>query len=157
MAKMDSMSNVINMLVQSISPLALVRSRAKVLAREDRLMRSELVRIRRQNKLTQKDVADLLGVSHQAVQKLERYDADPKLSTLRRYANAVGAIVEHSVTVDVGQSAAMAAPSQWESKASPESEAVFWRVSTRARAPRMAAQQSSAWSEFRRSQFELRA
>lgn len=64
--------------------------------------------------MTQKQVADLLGISQQAVTKLERYDSDPKLSSLRRYANAVGAIVEHRVIPDVGQSALLAANSRWE-------------------------------------------
>lgn len=81
-----------------------VRARSQLLARSDRKMKSDLVALRREAGLTQKDVADVLGVTQQAVQKLERYDSDPKLSTLSRYANVVGAIVEHSVTKDVGQS-----------------------------------------------------
>ena len=35
-----------------------------------------------------------MGVTQQAVHKLERHDSDPKPSTVRRYANAVGAVVE---------------------------------------------------------------
>lgn len=81
-----------------------VRARSQILARADREMKANLVRVRRDAGLTQKDVADILGVTQQAVQKLERYDSDPKLSTLSRYANAVGAIVDHSVSKDVGQS-----------------------------------------------------
>lgn len=92
-----------------------IKARAKILAREDRLMRTELADIRRANNLTQKDVAELMGVTQQAVNKLERYDADPKLSTLRRYANAVGAIVEHRVTPDRGQSLTTQARTNWES------------------------------------------
>jgi DNA-binding XRE family transcriptional regulator len=82
----------------------LIRARAKVLAREDRELKIELIAMRRDAGLTQKQVADLIGVTQQAINKLERYDSDPKLSTLRRYANAVGALVEHRVTQDVGQS-----------------------------------------------------
>lgn len=44
-------------------------------------MLADLVRVRRENNLTQKDVAKLMGVSQQAVNKVERYDADPRLST----------------------------------------------------------------------------
>lgn len=77
-------------------------------------MRSELIRIRRMFGLSQADVAKAMGVTQQAVYKIERYDSDPKLSTLRRYANAVGAIVEHRVTPDVGQSIALASKSTWE-------------------------------------------
>ncbi|MEJ6554009.1 helix-turn-helix transcriptional regulator [Microbacterium esteraromaticum] len=67
-------------------------------------MRRELVQLRRDAGLTQQDVADLMGCTQQAVQKLERYDADPKLSTLRRYSNAVGALVSHEVSRDNGMS-----------------------------------------------------
>lgn len=84
-----------------------------MLAREHRRLRAELVRVRQESGLTQADVAELLGTSPQAVSKLERYDADPKLSTLARYANAVGALIEHRVTVDRGQSRVLAASSGW--------------------------------------------
>lgn len=93
---------------------SLFRVRSKVLAREHRRMRADLVAVRRMNGLTQKDVADLMGVTQQAVNKLERYDADPRLSTLRRYANAVGALVEHKVSADQGQSLFLSAQSRWE-------------------------------------------
>jgi len=63
-------------------------------------MRKALVALRREAGLTQQDVADFMGCTQQAVQKLERYDADPQLSTLRRYANAVGAVVSHQVRRD---------------------------------------------------------
>ena len=86
-----------------------VRARAKVLAREHRTMRSELVHLRREGGLTQGDVAERMGVSQQAVSKFERYDSDPKLSTVRRYANAVGALIEHRVESDQGQSIFLAA------------------------------------------------
>ncbi|MFA6298783.1 MAG: helix-turn-helix transcriptional regulator [Nocardioides sp.] len=78
-------------------------------------MKDELIQARINLGLTQTAVAELLGLSPQAIQKFERYDNDPKLSTLRRYANAVGVIVEHRVTPDVGQSVVMAGRSSWES------------------------------------------
>jgi DNA-binding XRE family transcriptional regulator len=91
-----------------------IRARAKVLAREHRTMRSELVALRREAGLTQGDVAERMGVTQQAVSKFERYDSDPKLSTVRRYANAVGALVEHRVERDQGQSVVLAsARSAW--------------------------------------------
>ncbi|MBT1620607.1 helix-turn-helix domain-containing protein [Curtobacterium flaccumfaciens pv. poinsettiae] len=94
--------------------LVLAKARAQLLARSDRQLKSDLIAQRRRAGMTQKQVADLLGISQQAVTKLERYDSDPKLSSLRRYANAVGAIVEHRVSPDVGQSALLAASSRWE-------------------------------------------
>ncbi len=78
-------------------------------------MKSDLIRLRREHGLTQKDVAEALGVTQQAINKLERYDSDPKFSTVRRYANAVGALVEHRVAPDLGQSVGLAAPPQWDS------------------------------------------
>lgn len=74
-----------------------------------------MIGLRERAGLSQTEVGALIGISQQAVNKFERYDADPKLSTIRRYANAVGAIVEHHVTLDIGQSAVVATPSPWES------------------------------------------
>ncbi|WP_426323053.1 helix-turn-helix transcriptional regulator [Microbacterium sp. E-13] len=108
-----SVTPIRGILSAAVSPFATVRARAKVLAREDRELRSELIRIRRELGLTQADIAERMGVSPQAVQKLERYDADPKLSTLRRYVNAVGALVQHDVSIDDGQSLALAASDAW--------------------------------------------
>lgn len=91
----------------------LVRPRAKVLAREHRKLRADLLRVRHENGLSQADVAELMDITPQAVSKLERYDADLKLSTLRRYANAVGALIEHTVECDRGQSIPLSAESPW--------------------------------------------
>lgn len=93
--------------------LQMARARAKILASQDRRLKAELVELRHKSGLTQRDVAELIGVTQQAVQKIERYDSDPKSSTLRRYANAVGAIVEHQVIRDVGQSIDLAGGSTW--------------------------------------------
>lgn len=90
-----------------------VEARAQVMAREAHDLRKALVRIRRDKNLTQQQVADLLGVSQQAIQKLERYDNDPRLSTLERYANAIGAIITHEVSVDNGKSIRLASQSEW--------------------------------------------
>lgn len=95
---------------REISP---VRARAKVMARESADMREALVRLRHDLELSQRDVAERMGISQQAVCKLERYDADPRLSTLERYANAVGALVYHRVEVDRGQSARLAEADAW--------------------------------------------
>ena len=79
------------------------RLRARHLVNEDRELRFELIRLREAAGLKQKDVASRLGVSPQAVSKFERIDADPRLSTIRRYAHAIGAIVSHKVEADEGQ------------------------------------------------------
>lgn len=76
-------------------------------------MRAELVRIRREAGLSQADVAALLGVTQQAVHKIERYDADLKLSTLERYANAIGALVFHHVEADNGRAVRLMTGAEW--------------------------------------------
>lgn len=70
---------------------------ADELVREDEKMLDELVRIRKSSPLTQADVAHRMGISQSAVARIESGERDPHLSTLRRYAHAVGALVEHRV------------------------------------------------------------
>lgn len=64
---------------------------------DDRLLRT-LVAIRRDKNLTQSEIAARMGVTQPAVARFERPDSDPKLSTIRRYALAVGAVIEHRIT-----------------------------------------------------------
>lgn len=42
-------------------------------------------------------VAERMGVSTEAVEVIERYDSNPRLSELRRYALAIGIAYSHSV------------------------------------------------------------
>lgn len=74
-----------------------VRERARALARADRELRSQLVALRRIRGVTQQEVADIMDVSVKMVAKLERYDFDPRMSTLRTYANAIGVTFEHVI------------------------------------------------------------
>ncbi|MFC7595775.1 helix-turn-helix domain-containing protein [Terrabacter sp. GCM10028922] len=57
----------------------------------------DLVDVRRQRGLTQAQVADRMGISQGAVARIEHGDRDPHLSTLRRYAHAVRAMISHTV------------------------------------------------------------
>jgi len=70
---------------------------ATALVREDTELLRALVETRVRAGLSQQDVADRLGISQPSVAAFERYDNDPKLSTIRRYALAVEALVQHSV------------------------------------------------------------
>jgi len=70
---------------------------AAALVRADIELLRALIDRRERAGLTQQDVADRLGIAQPSVAKFERYDNDPKLSTIRRYALAVGALVNHSV------------------------------------------------------------
>lgn len=60
-------------------------------------MLDDLLAHRRARGLRQKDVAEKIGVSRTAITHFERYDADPRLSTIIRYAMAIGARIEIKV------------------------------------------------------------
>lgn len=62
-----------------------------------------LVMIRMQRQMSQAQVAQLMGRTQPAVSDFERLGGDPHLSTIQRYARAVGAVVRHSVTITGGK------------------------------------------------------
>ena len=74
----------------------MVRNRRSVfpgfdrLAGERRDVLSKLVDERQRQGISQTEVAARMGTSQSAVARLERGDADVRLSTLQRYAAAVG-------------------------------------------------------------------
>lgn len=47
--------------------------------------------------LPQRELAQLMGISQQAVANFERDDSDPKLSTVTAYASAVGLRITHEL------------------------------------------------------------
>jgi predicted transcriptional regulator len=57
----------------------------------------ELVRARRESELSQTEIAARMGTSQSAVARLESGDLDARLSTLERYAAALGRTVEWQV------------------------------------------------------------
>jgi transcriptional regulator with XRE-family HTH domain len=57
----------------------------------------ELVRLRKGAGLTQTDVARLMGVRQPTVSQFETESSDPRLSTLQRYARAVGSQITWNV------------------------------------------------------------
>ncbi|WP_066642060.1 helix-turn-helix domain-containing protein [Serinicoccus hydrothermalis] len=56
----------------------------------------ELICIRKR-RMTQGDLADLMGISQGAVARIEAGDRDPRLSTLGRYAHALGVLITYRV------------------------------------------------------------
>ena len=62
-------------------------------ARRQELVK-ELVDARRERGLSQTEIAARMGTSQSAVARLERGDLDVRLSTLERYAAAVGRTVD---------------------------------------------------------------
>lgn len=70
------------------------------LAREDQNLLAKLIEARKANSLSQDDIAKAMGVTQATVSAFERLGNDPKLSTIRRYAKAVGAMIRHQVDVN---------------------------------------------------------
>lgn len=145
---MSDMTTTDDCLMASADP-ALVKARAKVLAREDRELKAALIRERRKSGLSQKDVADRLGVTQQSIHKFERYDSDPKASTVRRYANAVGALVEHRVNTDIGQSVHLAARNRWVNASPNPAHSIEFKDADRVRVAK------TGWKTSNRSAFDL--
>jgi predicted transcriptional regulator len=58
---------------------------------------AELIRARRASELSQTDIAARMGTSQSAVARLESGDLDARLSTLERYAAALGRTVDWQV------------------------------------------------------------
>ena len=65
-------------------------------ARRQQLI-GELIRARRESGLSQTELAARMGTSQSAVARLERGDLDARLSTLERYAAALGRTVDWQV------------------------------------------------------------
>lgn len=70
---------------------------AAQLAAVDDSMRRAIIQARLDAGLSQRDVAELLGVKQSTISSFERQENDPHLSTIRRYALAVGAQIDHQV------------------------------------------------------------
>lgn len=77
--------------------------RADYLAEQHLDLLTALVQVRKEARLTQQQVADRLNVTQANVAAFERHGNDPKLSTIRKYAHAVGALISHKVESDTGQ------------------------------------------------------
>lgn len=78
-------------------------ARATQLARNDRALLRKLIEVRKMQGLTQTEVADRMGVTQATVSRFEDSDSNPTLATIRRYAHAVEALVNHDVERDEGQ------------------------------------------------------
>lgn len=70
---------------------------AGALSEEHLKLMDELVNQRVEAGLSQDDVASRMGVTQPTVSSIEKLGSDLKLSTVRRYALAVGAMISHKV------------------------------------------------------------
>ncbi len=67
------------------------------LAGRRRVLIEELVRVRRESGLSQTEIAARMGTSQSAVARLESGELDARLSTVERYAEALGRTVDWQV------------------------------------------------------------
>lgn len=79
---------------------ARLEAQADDLVQNHRHLMKTLIAMRKRHNLTQDEVAERMGVSQPAVSAFERYDSNPTLSTIRRYALAVHARIEERVVDD---------------------------------------------------------
>ncbi|MCP1388714.1 helix-turn-helix domain-containing protein [Corynebacterium sp. TA-R-1] len=61
-------------------------------------LRERLIELRTSSGKTQQEVAEIMGVTGALVADFESFSANPTMTTLRRYALAVGADVHYKVT-----------------------------------------------------------
>lgn len=80
-----------------IDPDDPIEQNAQQLVEADEKLLDDLIALRRSQGLRQAQVAERLGVAQSSVARIESGERDPHLSTLRRYALALGARVEHHV------------------------------------------------------------
>lgn len=70
---------------------------AEELVRGDFAWIDQLIALRKRHGLSQAEVAARMGRSQSVVSDIETMSTDPRLSTLRRYALAIGVAVKHRV------------------------------------------------------------
>lgn len=93
----------------SVSDESLERRADLLVDARDRLLEG-LVRLRKEHKLSQQTVAERMGVSQPTVAAFERYDANPTVSSIIRYAMAVNALLDIKVVDDCGEGV----PATWQ-------------------------------------------
>ena len=93
----------------SVSDEILERRADLLVDAKDHLLEG-LVRLRKEHKLSQRTVAERMGVSQPTVAAFERYDANPTVSSIIRYAMAVNALLDIKVVDDCGEGV----PATWQ-------------------------------------------
>ena len=106
----------------------------------DRLLEG-LVRLRKEHKLSQQTVAERMGVSQPTVAAFERYDANPTVSSIIRYAMAVDALLDIKVVDDCGEGV----PATWQMSGAAQATV---RVSTPSRKTQVVADDWSITQEL---------
>ncbi|MGX2970629.1 helix-turn-helix domain-containing protein [Ursidibacter sp. B-7004-1] len=71
---------------------------------EELLVELRLAQLREELELSQKDIAQALGISQPAVAQIEQRGSELKLSTLKRYVETMGGKLKIAVEMPSGQS-----------------------------------------------------
>jgi transcriptional regulator with XRE-family HTH domain len=74
-----------------------IEARANELVQRDAEFLDDLIAIRVKSGISQETVAARMGVTQPSIAAFEREDSNPTLSTIRRYALAVGARISYQV------------------------------------------------------------
>jgi transcriptional regulator with XRE-family HTH domain len=80
----------------------LLEARAEQLVESHFELMQSLIALRKKKRLSQETVGERMGISQPAVAAFEAMDSNPTLSSVRRYAHAVGARITHQVFDDSG-------------------------------------------------------
>lgn len=89
----------LDQMMENLSPER--RERIEAMA-EELIQDAHLATLREELHLSQQKIADALGISQPAVAKIEQKDNDPRLSTLKRYVEAMGGKLKLSVELPTG-------------------------------------------------------
>jgi transcriptional regulator with XRE-family HTH domain len=78
----------------------LLEARAEQLVESHYELMQSLIALRKKKGLSQETVGERMGISQPGVAAFEAMDSNPTLSSVRRYAHAVGARITHQIIDD---------------------------------------------------------
>jgi transcriptional regulator with XRE-family HTH domain len=77
-----------------------LEARAEQLVESHYELMKSLIALRKKKGLSQETVGERMGISQPGVAAFEAMDSNPTLSSVRRYAHAVGARITHQIIDD---------------------------------------------------------
>mgnify|MGYP000008449068 CR=1 FL=1 len=83
----------------------LLQARAEQLVESHFELMQSLIALRKKKGLSQEIVGERMGISQPGVAAFEAMDSSPTLSSIRRYAHAVGARITHKIIDDSASTA----------------------------------------------------
>jgi len=80
----------------------ILEARAEQLVESHYELMQSLIALRKKKGLSQETIGERMGISQPGVAAFEAMDSNPTLSSVRRYAHAIGARITHHVIDDSG-------------------------------------------------------